>query len=170
GWDPHEGMLSDGSHPVHIDVSLDRDIPLIYGDPNQLRQVIHNLVVNACDASSQQDDQTVGRVQVQTKLTRSGASENTHSFAVRLLVADNGPGFAPQVINRIFEPYVTTKASGTGLGLAIVKKIIEEHDGHIEVDNQRDGGARVSILLTHAEEPSLVRDVRTSVNDNMEKT
>src|SRR5699024_6710224 len=108
GWDPQEGMLLDGKHPVHIDVSLDRDIPLIYGDPNQLRQVIHNLVVNACDASSLQDDQTVGRVRVQTKLTRSSTSENTHSFAVRLLVADNGTRFAPQVINRSFEPYVTT--------------------------------------------------------------
>src|SRR5690625_1453408 len=170
GWDPQEGMLLDGKHPVHIDVSLDRDIPLIYGDPNQLRQVIHNLVVNACDASSQQDDQAVGKVRVHTKLTRSKSSENAASFAVRLLVADNGPGFSPQVINRILEPYVTTKASGTGLGLAIVKKIIEEHDGHIEVDNQRDGGARVSILLTQSEDPSVAKDARTSVNDNMEKT
>jgi nitrogen fixation/metabolism regulation signal transduction histidine kinase len=51
-------------------------------------------------------------------------------------------------LQRAFEPYVTTKAQGTGLGLAIVRKIIDEHQGRIDLSNRREGGAKVSILLT----------------------
>ena len=61
-------------------------------------------------------------------------------------VEDNGPGFRPDVIGQVFDPYVTTKSKGTGLGLAIVK-IVEEHGGRIEADNARTGGARVRIEL-----------------------
>ena len=61
--------------------------------------------------------------------------------------ADNGPGFQRDLIGTVFDPYVTSKPKGTGLGLAIVKKIVEEHGGRIEADNQRSGGARVRILL-----------------------
>ena len=60
---------------------------------------------------------------------------------------DNGPGFPPEMLARAFEPYVTTKAKGTGLGLAIVKKIVEEHNGSIEIGNVPGSGAQVSILL-----------------------
>jgi nitrogen fixation/metabolism regulation signal transduction histidine kinase len=62
-------------------------------------------------------------------------------------VLDNGPGFPPEMLARAFEPYVTTKAKGTGLGLAIVKKIVEEHNGSIELGNVPGSGAQVSILL-----------------------
>jgi nitrogen fixation/metabolism regulation signal transduction histidine kinase len=65
----------------------------------------------------------------------------------RLLIADNGPGFPVELLPRIFEPYVTTKARGTGLGLPIVKKIVEEHQGSIEISNAPDGGARIDIRL-----------------------
>ena len=64
-----------------------------------------------------------------------------------ITVEDNGPGFRPDVIGQVFDPYVTTKSKGTGLGLAIVKKIVEEHGGRIEADNARTGGARVRIEL-----------------------
>ena len=64
-----------------------------------------------------------------------------------IVVEDNGPGFRPDVIGQVFDPYVTTKPKGTGLGLAIVKKIVEEHGGRIEADNARSGGARVRIEL-----------------------
>jgi len=63
------------------------------------------------------------------------------------VVADNGPGFQRDLIGTVFDPYVTSKPKGTGLGLAIVKKIVEEHGGRIEADNQRTGGARVRIIL-----------------------
>ena len=64
-----------------------------------------------------------------------------------IVVTDNGPGFQRDLIGTVFDPYVTSKPKGTGLGLAIVKKIVEEHGGRIEADNQRSGGARVRILL-----------------------
>ena len=68
--------------------------------------------------------------------------------AVRISIADNGPGFDARLIARAFEPYVTSKPKGTGLGLPVVKKIIEEHGGRIELKNRKDGtGAIISILL-----------------------
>jgi len=149
GWDPVDGMLHEHGREFDLEVDLDPDIPLIRGDPTQLRQVIHNLVVNACDAAGQQADETRAAVCVSTRLASAGSNGNgERPLAVRLTVSDNGPGFSPQVLARVFEPYVTTKPAGTGLGLAIVKKIIEEHDGRIDVANRRDAGARVSILLT----------------------
>ena len=63
---------------------------------------------------------------------------------MRLSITDNGPGFAPKILARAFEPYVTSKPRGTGLGLAMVKKIVEEHGGRIDLQNRADGkGARV---------------------------
>ena len=67
--------------------------------------------------------------------------------AVQLSVSDNGGGFPDQVRARVFEPYVTTKPKGTGLGLPIVKKIVEEHNGTIQIENIQPHGARISITL-----------------------
>jgi nitrogen fixation/metabolism regulation signal transduction histidine kinase len=67
---------------------------------------------------------------------------------VRLSVEDNGPGFPANILRRAFEPYITTKPRGTGLGLALVKKIIDEHDGRIEIVNREGAsGATVTIVL-----------------------
>ena len=67
--------------------------------------------------------------------------------SVTLAIADAGGGFAEDVLHRAYEPYVTTKAKGTGLGLAIVKKIIEEHDGRVELANRVPRGARVTLTF-----------------------
>ena len=64
-----------------------------------------------------------------------------------LRVIDNGCGFPPEILTRVFEPYVTTKPKGTGLGLAIVKKIVEEHQGLVEIRNLDEGGACVCVKL-----------------------
>ena len=79
------------------------------------------------------------------------------SRRVDLILRDNGPGFAPEILSRAFEPYVTTKARGTGLGLAIVKKIIDEHEGEIRLANRETGGAEIRIRLRSAphSEPSV---------------
>jgi nitrogen fixation/metabolism regulation signal transduction histidine kinase len=73
------------------------------------------------------------------------------SSRVRLSIEDNGPGFSAAVLQRAFEPYVTTKRSGTGLGLAVVKKIADDHGGRIEISNRISGasvlGAQVSLSL-----------------------
>ncbi len=97
--------------------------PPVQGDPARLRQVIHNLLQNAEQAVA---DRSSPRIVVRTR---------RRVRLARLAVLDNGPGFPPEMLARAFEPYVTTKAKGTGLGLAIVKKIVEEHNGSIEIGN-----------------------------------
>ena len=105
------------------------ELPAISGDAKQLRQVIHNLVQNALDAVADRADGVV-RVRTEALHDERGALR-----AVRLVVVDNGPGFADKVLKRAFEPYVTTKSKGTGLGLAVVKKIADEHGARIRVGN-----------------------------------
>jgi nitrogen fixation/metabolism regulation signal transduction histidine kinase len=126
--------LYDGSG-AGIRLLLADNLPAIRGDATLLRQVIHNLLQNAQDALHGQPDPQI------TLLTREGAG------VVNLTLTDNGPGFPETLRNRLFEPYATTKPKGTGLGLAIVKKIIEEHHGHIHVENLEPCGARISIDL-----------------------
>ncbi len=164
GWDPIDGMVRDERHAWQLEVSLGPDLPPVLGDPTQLRQVVHNLLANARDALV--DKPEGGVIEVSTKLIRAGSQENTErpdQPAVRFTVSDNGPGFGSQVLQRAFEPYITTKAQGTGLGLAIVRKIIDEHQGRIDLSNRREGGAKVSILLTQLAQPL---DVSSQDNDN----
>ncbi len=124
-------------------------LPLVMGDPTQLRQVIHNLLQNAQDAMTDQPaNARQARIDVTTEAIHYQSADGGVRTAVRLAIADNGPGFAAKILSRAFEPYVTSKASGTGLGLAMVKKIIDEHGGRVDILNHVDGsGASVLILL-----------------------
>ena len=128
--------------PVHAE--LDANAPLIKGDAQQLRQVIHNLVQNAQDA---QEGAPHALVTVKTDYSKS-------SSRVRLSVRDNGSGFPEHILKRAFEPYVTTKVKGTGLGLAVVKKIADEHGARVDISNRvTDGvisGAQVSLSFAVA--------------------
>jgi len=127
--------------PVRAD--LDERCPRVMGDAQQLRQVLHNLVQNAQDATD-----TAGRsgpefpVIVRTQWVEA-------SGRVRLSVLDWGVGFPEAILKRAFEPYVTTKAKGTGLGLAVVKKIADEHGARIDLANRlaedQVVGAQVSL-------------------------
>ena len=116
------------------------DLPAVWGDASQLRQIIHNLLRNAEDA---QEGLPQARIEIKTRELDDMAE---------LIVVDHGPGFPPEIIARVFEPYVTTKARGTGLGLAIVKKIVDEHQGRIRINNLQPTGAEVSIRLRLASE------------------
>lgn len=145
GWDPQTQSTAENQQ-VQLQISLQDNLPLVEGDPTQLRQIIHNLLSNATDALQQDASQPHPCIVVRTSLTAD--NQNAQS-AVRLVVSDNGPGFDEAILARVFEPYITTKSTGTGLGLAIVKKIIEEHGGKIDIANRHDGGARISILFTH---------------------
>jgi PAS domain S-box-containing protein len=144
------GLYGQAHDCGQLTARLAPDLPRIQGDATQLRQVIHNLVQNALDAVA---DRAGGLVQVATSVARG---ENGELRAVRLTVADNGPGFADKVLKRAFEPYVTTKAKGTGLGLAVVKKIADEHGARLRVANlqAQDSpdapvtGARVSLSFS----------------------
>jgi nitrogen fixation/metabolism regulation signal transduction histidine kinase len=124
-------------------------LPMVMGDETQMRQVIHNLLQNAQDALADMPDQPrTPRIDVVTEAIHYQSADGGTRIAVRLSIADNGPGFAPKILARAFEPYVTSKARGTGLGLAMVKKIIDEHGGRIDIQNHADGsGASVLILL-----------------------
>ena len=122
---------------AQILTDLDPTLPHIEGDAEQLRQVVHNLLQNAQDASEAQT-----RVMLVTRWSPARKR-------VKLTVMDEGPGFSPHILQRAFEPYVTTKAKGTGLGLAVVKKIADEHGARLDIGNRvEDGvvkGAQVSL-------------------------
>ncbi len=122
-----------------LDLDLDPQLVSIDADRGRVRQILNNLITNAKEAL---EGVAGGRVQIATRLETVGGAQ----YAT-LTVSDNGPGFKPELIGRVFDPYVTSKPRGTGLGLAIVKKIIEEHGGRIEADNRPEGGARVRIAL-----------------------
>jgi nitrogen fixation/metabolism regulation signal transduction histidine kinase len=129
-----------------IEARLAPALPKVMGDTTQLRQVIHNLVKNAQEATERKDD---ARLLVETESVPRGDG----GLAVRVSVSDNGGGFPEAVLARVFEPYVTSKARGTGLGLAIVRKIADEHGARVEVGNLQDAqgaviGARVTVLFT----------------------
>lgn len=136
------GLYAHGEAGAIVRARLSRPLPLIMGDATQLRQVIHNLLKNGLEATEKAEapSVTIETEQVRTRLGQD---------AVRMVVRDNGQGFAPEILGRVFEPYVTSKSRGTGLGLAIVKKIVEEHAGRINAANPEDGGARVSVLFTN---------------------
>jgi nitrogen fixation/metabolism regulation signal transduction histidine kinase len=125
-----------------VRLDLAGGLPPIVGDAAQLRQVIHNLLQNSQDALAD------------TREPRITIASRAEDGKVRLTVVDNGCGFPEQVIQRAFEPYVTTKPKGTGLGLAIVKKIVEEHGGMATIANIAPRGARVTILL-----PATAQDI-----------
>ena len=131
----HEVLGLYESSSARIDTRLVEPLPAVLGDPTQLRQVIHNLLRNAEDALEGREGACI---RIETQVSGRQA---------QLSIGDNGPGFPVELLPRIFEPYVTTKARGTGLGLPIVKKIVEEHAGHIEISNAPEGGARITILL-----------------------
>jgi PAS domain S-box-containing protein len=119
---------------VTIDVGIgDDDLRPVFGDPDQLKQVFLNLVTNAVQAM----DRVGGQIDI------SGSSTDDY---VVITVSDNGPGIAPEDLNKVFDPFFTKRADGTGLGLTIVHRIIDEHDGHIEIESSRAGTTFVVTL------------------------
>jgi len=124
----------------HSRVVFDPGAPraAIEGDPLRLRQVLHNLIKNGQEALPAD----AGKVHVSTSPIQRAGRE-----LVQICVEDDGSGFDPDLIDQVFEPYVTSKQKGTGLGLAIVKRIIGEHGGNIRAENLDAGGARVTISL-----------------------
>ena len=135
--------------PITLD--LDASCPPVLGDAQQLRQVIHNLLQNAQDAQEAQALLPLEPVVLRTYFSASAGR-------VRLTVLDSGGGFAPGILQRAFEPYVTSKTRGTGLGLAVVKKIADEHGARIDISNRlHDGvafGAQVSLSFKVAASPT----------------
>jgi nitrogen fixation/metabolism regulation signal transduction histidine kinase len=126
---------------AELKLSLDPMLPQVSADRMRIRQILNNLVTNSLEAL---EGRPGAGIEIETHLAEDGPKQST---SVAIVVTDNGPGFQRDLLGTVFDPYVTSKPKGTGLGLAIVKKIVEEHGGRIEADNQRTGGARVRILL-----------------------
>ena len=151
-------LYSNDNADIPVRAELDPRAPLIRGDAQQLRQVIHNLLQNAQDAQASRNAELAtagadsGAAAPAAVVIRTDYVET--SGRVRLTVRDGGVGFAPHILKRAFEPYVTTKSRGTGLGLAVVKKIADEHGTRVDISNlAHEGvviGAQVSLSFAVA--------------------
>lgn len=114
---------------------------LVEVDPVRFRQVVHNLIKNAQEATQEVEKP---EIRVSTSVSQP---EGQDVLFLQILVEDNGSGFPETDTEQLFEPYVTRKEKGTGLGLAIVKKIVEEHGGSIRAENRAQGGAGFILRL-----------------------
>jgi nitrogen fixation/metabolism regulation signal transduction histidine kinase len=124
---------------IPVETVLDPQLIGLSGDRGRVRQVLNNLLTNALEAL---DGHRPAAIELRTSIADTGGV----AWA-QITVSDNGPGFPPELLGRVFDPYVTSKPKGTGLGLAIVKKIVDDHGGSIEAENRPEGGARVRVML-----------------------
>jgi nitrogen fixation/metabolism regulation signal transduction histidine kinase len=132
-------LHKDKDSPIRMKLALDDTLPELLADRGRLRQVLNNLLANARDALRDSEKPVL---QIETHVIHEGEL----GYA-ELVVQDNGSGFPLDLLDRVFEPYVTSKEKGNGLGLAIVKRIVEEHGGTLWAENSAAGGARVTIRL-----------------------
>ncbi|MBK7641629.1 MAG: hypothetical protein IPJ19_01045 [Planctomycetes bacterium] len=114
---------------VRTRLELEEGLPAVLADPVQIQQVLVNLVKNACEALSGRPDPR--EIEIRSR---------RYDGRVQMDVSDNGPGLAPTVADRLFQPYVTTKTNGMGLGLAICRSIIEAHGGRLGASTRPAGG------------------------------
>ncbi|PYO01590.1 MAG: hypothetical protein DMD89_05620 [Candidatus Rokuibacteriota bacterium] len=127
-----------GQRNVSITLDLAPGLPLVSGDRVQLQQVLLNLVVNAFDAAADVADRP-RKVILRTR--------TLGERFVQLDVADTGPGIAPEKLESIFQPFVTTKPSGMGMGLSVSHSIVGAHEGRLWAENDPEGGATFHIVL-----------------------
>ncbi len=133
-----------------LKIDLGKNLPLIWGNASQIRQVLMNLVINASEAIGEKQ----GLIQVTTSRVTVGQSSVLHNAAnlpagdyLRLEVSDNGCGMTEATKAKIFDPFFTTKFAGRGLGLAVVQGIVRAHGGAIDVVSAPGLGATVQVLL-----------------------
>lgn len=132
------------------ELRLEAHAPALRGDPEALRQVLHNLVLNALDATEATESAAHGRagehgwVWIELEHRTRGLPDTD---AIALTVRDDGPGLSPKTLANLFVPFHTTKTGGTGLGLPISQRIVENHGGMIAVSNNPDRGASFTVLL-----------------------
>jgi signal transduction histidine kinase len=147
-----------GKQLQHNNVTVEREwedgLPLIQANPDHLKQVFLNLVLNAADAIAARhppDSKAGGTLWVRTALDQMQRQDGKEVLpAVRIEFADTGEGMPPEILNRLFEPFLTTKKDGTGLGLSISFGIIQAHNGRITAASQVGVGTTFTILLPAA--------------------
>lgn len=137
---------------LRIDLDLVDELPDVQADAGRLRQLLHNLIKNAREATSESETPIVE--------IRSECIEQHNAAYVQLRICDNGPGFPEAIAAQVFEPYVTNKPKGSGLGLAIVKKIVEEHSGMIATEPVAGWGACLIVRFPVAAETNATRESR----------
>ena len=136
------------SYDAHVKLDRQRRLPEIMADPEQLKEVLVNLLVNACETMG-----GGGRIVISEQ---EGIMEPLGRVAV-IRVSDNGPGVPKAIQNKLFEPFFSTKEDGTGLGLSIAARIVEEHGGWLNLKSQEGKGATFTITLPSKEKKSWVR-------------
>jgi signal transduction histidine kinase len=147
-----DGKAARGSITVRVD--LDDAIPPVTGDRLQLTQVFANLLINAYEAMAGEGSVLVSaRVAVDTDGGALAPDGVEPVPTVVVDVKDNGPGVPSELTDRIFDPFFTTKPQGSGLGLAIVRKIVDAHDGRIDVRRNESAGTcfRVTLPVSNAQ-------------------
>jgi signal transduction histidine kinase len=122
-----------GALSLGIRLELSPDLPMVNADPSLMKQVFLNLLKNAAEAC-----QAGGQLIIKT--------EQIPPF-VKISFSDNGPGIPPKIRDHIFDPFFTTKPTGMGIGLSISRRIVQAHDGRIEIDSLLPEGAQVSIFI-----------------------
>jgi signal transduction histidine kinase len=129
-------------HRIIVEMVCPDDMPLVYADPDQMSQVLLNLVINALHAMP-----NGGVLRITLSLSEG---------SVKLVIVDTGHGIAKQDLPKIFNPFFTTKevGKGTGLGLTVVHGIVQEHGGSIEVDSEPGRGTSFTIILPLAPHPA----------------
>jgi signal transduction histidine kinase len=133
--DAYLEALDQIQRPENVEIKLDVPEALtVEADPGLLQQALVNLITNAVGALHNQGG----------TVTLGGKLEGEQ---VVITVADDGPGFDPNVLPIAFEPLVSTRAKGVGLGLALVKSVVERHRGHAKASNHPSGGARVELMI-----------------------
>jgi signal transduction histidine kinase len=131
---------------VQVGVLLPSDLPPIQGDMHQLRQLFTNLLTNAFEALAGKGSVTIQAAHLPAEEELTAGSES-HGPMLQVEVSDDGPGMPAEVMDRAFSPFFTTKPKGSGLGLAIVRKIVDAHDGRIDVSAGAGGGTRFRVTL-----------------------
>ena len=131
-------LAGSASEGIELRVQTATELPKLFADHVQIQQVIVNLVRNAAEAMA---GQASAELNVTTALTAEGM--------VEVVVADRGQGISPDVIDRLFEPFATTKRDGMGMGLSICRSIIEEHGGRLEAHGRPGGGTIFRFVLPH---------------------
>ena len=132
---------------VVVAVKVEPELPMIEADDHQLTQVFTNLVANAFEALDGKGHITIQVIasSFEDDPALTGQQEATPTIVVDVI--DDGPGVPPDATDRIFDPFFTTKTTGSGLGLAIVRKIVDAHDGRIDVSSAPDTGTRFRVTL-----------------------
>lgn len=129
-------------HGVRVTSLYQPGLPVLYGDANKLRQAFVNLIVNGVQATAGLDD-TRPTLWIEARLCL--AIEGMPS--IRVDIQDNGSGVQREHLGKVFEPFFTTRAQGTGLGLPIAKRIIDQHQGSINLQPEHRNGTRVTVIL-----------------------